>query len=101
MTQDYSVEIFAPEEPDSPTPPGWVQRAGADEVADCRCRAISEVSGRFERGEVRRSHGSTRATRANDDRVAATTRRGRIRARNLRGPRRRRKELRAPALPAE
>jgi hypothetical protein len=71
MTQDYSVEIFASEEPDAPAPPGRVQRAQAHEVANCRCRAIAEVGGRFGRGEVRRRHGSTGATRANSDRVAA------------------------------
>ena len=59
MAQDYSVEIFAPEQPDPPTTPGGTQHAGADEVADGRGRAVAEVGGRFEGGEVRRGHGST------------------------------------------
>jgi hypothetical protein len=83
MTQDYSVEIFASEEPDPPTPPGRVQRAGAHEVANGRCRAIAEVGSRFERGEVRRSHGSRRATRASNYRVAATTLRREVFARTF------------------
>jgi hypothetical protein len=56
MTQDYSVEVLLPEQPDPPTPASRMQRAGADEVADGGCRAVAQVRGRFEGGEVRRSH---------------------------------------------
>jgi hypothetical protein len=59
MAQDYSVEVLPPEQPDPPTPAGGAQHTGADEVADGRSRAVAEVGGRFEGGEVRRSHGST------------------------------------------
>jgi hypothetical protein len=59
MAQDYSVEVLPSEQPDPPTPAGGPQRAGADEVADRRGRAVAQVGGRFEGGEVRRGHGST------------------------------------------
>ena len=59
MAQDYSVEVLASEQPDPPTPARGAQRARADEVADGRGRAVAEVGGRFEGGEVRRGHGST------------------------------------------
>jgi hypothetical protein len=74
MTQDYSVEVFAPEEPDPPATAGGAQRARAHEVANGRSRPVTEVGGRFEGGEVRRSHGFVRATRASADRVAAPAR---------------------------
>ena len=59
MAQDYSVEVFAPEQPDPTPAAGGAQHAGTDEVADGRGRAVAEVGGRFEGGEVRRGHGST------------------------------------------
>jgi hypothetical protein len=59
MAQDYSVEVLSPEQPDPPTPAGGAQHAGADEVANGRGRPVTEVGGRFEGGEIRRSHGST------------------------------------------
>jgi len=56
MTQDYSVEVLLPEQPDPPAPAGRMQRAGADEVADGGGRAVAQIRGRLEGGEVRRSH---------------------------------------------
>jgi hypothetical protein len=45
MTQDYSVEIFGPEEPDATATPGGQQAARTHEVSDRRARAIAEVEG--------------------------------------------------------
>jgi len=55
MAQDYSVENFLPEQPDSPAPPGRSQAPGAHEVADGGRRAIAQVGGSLRGGEERGS----------------------------------------------
>lgn len=100
MAQDYSVEVLPPEQPDPPATSGGAQGAGAHEIADGGGRAVAEVGGRFEGGEVRRSHGLY-MSHSGERRSGCGAASDAIRSRSLRGRRSFREESRARALPGE